>query len=102
MLGAFFLLIFSRKTISKIVVSAFDRSQIPKLIDHRTGFEAIMTSPFKPAWISFVDLSDNFFSNHRFDNYKDLAKNLVSRFKKQDCLMSVMVHLHKRTLSVMF
>ena len=51
-----------------------------------------MTNEFKEAWLSYIVFRDNFFGNYRSNDYKSLAKQMVNKFKKQGCLMSVKLH----------
>lgn len=84
--------IFPRKSIGKIEAGSFDGSQIKKLINNRIEFEKIMEPKFKDAWLSYLNLKVNFFGNYRSKDYKSLAKDLIHKFEKQGCLMSVKLH----------
>lgn len=43
----------------------------------------------KKAWLSFIDVSENFFSNKRDPNYKKIVSNLILNFEDVGGLMSL-------------
>lgn len=83
---------FPRKSSSKIIVGAFDESQIRKLISKRQEFEEIMEVEFKEAWLAYLEFRQNFLGDYKSSNYKQLAQNLVIAFENQNYLISIKLH----------
>ena len=69
----------------------FDGPQIRKLLND-DKFTDSMNDREKAAWISFKEVVENFLGNFKNDNCKKMVKNMLQKFQKQGCLMSIKLH----------
>ena len=51
-----------------------------------------MNDEEKAAWLSFVDVTQNFLGNKKAQNYENLVSNMLSAFHHLGCKMSIKVH----------
>ena len=65
--------------------------QIRKLISD-TSFEETITDTEKQAWSGFKSVIKNFLGNYMDQNYKNIVENMLQKFQKLGCNMSVKVH----------
>ena len=57
-----------------------------------SNFENKMTTKEKEAWTSFKQVVTKFLGNVKDPNYKLIVPNMIDKFKKLGCLMSLKVH----------
>ena len=67
-------------TVGKLKASIFDGPQFCKLIKD-SRFVQSMTDMKSDAWQSFVLVTQNFFENHKPENYQELAENVKMSIK---------------------
>ena len=81
----------------KLKASVFDGPKIRQLLKDKEFIEA-MSSVEKNVWIAFRQVVNNFLSNTKSPEYKQIVKTLLDTFYKFGCNMSVKVHfLHSHS-----
>ena len=63
----------------KIKAGIFNGPQIRTLVCDQ-GFTQTMNDKEKAAWLSFVDVTENFLGNKKAQNYENLVSNMLSAF----------------------
>jgi hypothetical protein len=82
---------FPGSSLEKLKAGIFDGPQIRKLI-HAQEFTASMNESESNAWLSFVEVVQNFLGNHKSLNYRELVENMLSAFHSLGCNMSIKLH----------
>jgi hypothetical protein len=83
--------VFPKVTSEKLTAGIFDGPQIRQLVKDNS-FVLTMASVEKAAWVSFVEVMENFLGNYKSDNYEQIVNNMLRNFEKLGCNMSVKVH----------
>ncbi|KAI6648326.1 hypothetical protein LOD99_12135 [Oopsacas minuta] len=82
---------FPALSYDKIKAGVFDGPQIRTLIRDK-NFIQKMNVKGKAAWLSFVDVIQNFLGNRMAPNYEMLVSEMLSGFRDLGCNMSIKVH----------
>lgn len=82
---------FPRLSEAKVKEGIFVGSQIRKLFKDSVYDEKLLPVE-KEAWDSFKAVCSNFLGNRKAENYKDLVANLLSKYRKPKCSMSLKIH----------
>ena len=62
------------------------------------NFVAAMTYDEKEAWTAFRDVVSKFWRNTKDSHYKNIVQNMLQKFEKLGCLMSLKLHFLKSHL----
>ena len=76
---------------AKITAGIFHGPQIKQVLKS-VDFPKLLQRKEKAAWMCFVAVVEGFLGNHRAENYKVLISNLVDRYRKMGCRMSLKLH----------
>ena len=57
-----------------------------------TEFLQTLNEIEKKAWMSFIEVSEQFLGNHKSPNYKTILKNLLVNLQAHGCRMSLKVY----------
>ncbi|XP_077117201.1 uncharacterized protein LOC143773722 [Ranitomeya variabilis] len=82
---------FPQLSDAKVKEGVFIGPQIRDLL--RDGnFDEILQGNEKAAWQAFRDVVRGFLGNRRVDNYVDIVNNLLTKYHKLGCNMSLKIH----------
>ncbi|GBL83909.1 hypothetical protein AVEN_100810-1 [Araneus ventricosus] len=79
---------FPNVSTAKIKEGIFVGPQIRQLMKDPV-FESKLTKKEAAAWTSFKELAKNFLGNHKAENYRQIAYNLLKAYKTMGCNMSL-------------
>jgi hypothetical protein len=82
---------FPGLSMEKLKAGIFDGPQIRQLIHDSTFLDSMNEMEFN-AWSAFTQVVKNFLGNHKADNYADLVEDMLIRFQKLGCNMSIKIH----------
>ena len=82
---------FSGLSEAKLKEGVFVRPDIRKLMKDET-FETTMDQKQKEAWKAFKDVVKNFLGNKKDPDYQNIVRNMLNKYKKLGCRMSLKVH----------
>lgn len=82
---------FPALSLEKIKAGVFDGPQIRTLVRDEE-FVNKMNDKEKAAWVSFVEVIQNFFGNKKADNYEVVVNRMLLAFCDFGCNMSIKVH----------
>lgn len=83
---------FPRLSEAKVTAGVFVGPQIKKIMAC-PEFPKTLTKVQEAAWNSFIAVAHGFLGNHRVDNYEQLVKTLVKKYRAMGCRMSLKVHM---------
>lgn len=76
---------------AKIKEGVFDGPQIRSLMADEK-FDATMNNTESDAWLAFRDVVNNFLGNNKHPDYKNKVANLLDKYQKLGCNMSIKLH----------
>ena len=76
----------------KLKADIFDGPQIRQLMKDQKFYDSVNEVELA-AWLSFVEVVNNFLGNYRADNYKDIANNMLGNFRILGINRRIRVHL---------
>lgn len=82
---------FPKLSSAKIKEGIFDGPQI-RLLMRDSNFLKSMNLTEKEAWLSFQNVVKNFLGNKKSENYEQIVADMLIKFHKLGCLMSLKVH----------
>ena len=82
---------------AKLKEGVFVGPDIRKLMLDK-NFVATMTYDEKEAWTAFRDVISKFLGNTKDADYKNIVQNMLQKFEKLGCLMSLKLHFLKSHL----
>lgn len=82
---------FPKISDAKIKEGVFVGPQIRQVIKDDI-FKEQLDDLEKPAWESFIKITENFLGNHRSNDYKTIVKELLENYKALGCNMSLKIH----------
>lgn len=82
---------FPRLSDAKFKEGVFDGPQIRSLMADEK-LDATMNNTESEAWLAFKDVVNNILGNNKHPDYKNKVANLLDKYRKLGCNMSIKLH----------